>query len=74
MYWLGDIRYGVIASGLLTANPRIWAAGDVTDGPQFVYVAAAQGSRAAASALASAGRTLDYAALPRVVFTSLPYV
>jgi len=53
-----------------TANARIWAAGDVTGGPQFVYVAAAQGSRAAANALAGAGRTVDYAALPRVTFTS----
>jgi mercuric reductase len=53
-----------------TANPRIWAAGDVTGGPQFVYVAAAQGSRAAANALTGAGRTVDYAALPRVTFTS----
>jgi mercuric reductase len=53
-----------------TANPRIWAAGDVTGGPQFVYVAAAQGSRAAANALGDAGRTVDYAALPRVTFTS----
>ena len=53
-----------------TANPRIWAAGDVTSGPQFVYVAAAQGSRAAANALQNAGRTLDYTALPRVTFTS----
>ena len=39
-----------------TANPRIWAAGDVTGGPQFVYVAAAQGSAAAANALSDAGR------------------
>ena len=53
-----------------TANPRIWAAGDVTGSPQFVYVAAAQGSRAAANALAGVGRTVDYAALPRVTFTS----
>ncbi len=53
-----------------TANPRIWAAGDVTGGPQFVYTAAAQGSRAAANALHNAGRTMDYAALPRVTFTS----
>jgi mercuric reductase len=53
-----------------TANPRIWAAGDVTGGPQFVYVAAAQGSAAAANALHGAGRTLDYTALPRVTFTS----
>ena len=37
-----------------TANPRIWAAGDVTGGPQFVYVAA-QGSPAAANALQDAG-------------------
>jgi mercuric reductase len=53
-----------------TANPRIWAAGDVTGGPQFVYVAAAQGSAVAANALQNAGRTLDYTALPRVTFTS----
>jgi mercuric reductase len=53
-----------------TANPRIWAAGDVTGGPQFVYVAAAQGAAAAANALAGAGRAVDYAALPRVTFTS----
>jgi mercuric reductase len=53
-----------------TANPRIWAAGDVTGGPQFVYVAAAQGTRAAANALFSAERTVDYAALPRITFTS----
>jgi len=53
-----------------TANPRIWAAGDVTGGPQFVYVAAAQGSRAAANALFSPERAVDYTALPRVTFTS----
>jgi mercuric reductase len=53
-----------------TANPRIWAAGDVTGGPQFVYVAAAQGSAAGANALSDAGRAADYAALPKVTFTS----
>jgi mercuric reductase len=53
-----------------TTNERIWAAGDVTGGPQFVYVAAAQGTLAADNALAGAGRTLDYTALPRVTFTS----
>ena len=47
-----------------------WAAGDVTGGPQFVYVAAAQGSAAAANALFPAERAVDYAALPRVMFTS----
>jgi mercuric reductase len=53
-----------------TANPRIWAAGDVTGGPQFVYVAAAQGSAAAGNALLHAERVVDYAAVPRVTFTS----
>lgn len=37
-----------------TANAQIWAAGDVTGVPQFVYVAA-QGSPAAANALQDAG-------------------
>ncbi|WP_055469053.1 mercury(II) reductase [Streptomyces ardesiacus] len=53
-----------------TTNERIWAAGDVAGGPQFVYVAAAQGTLAADNALADAKRTLDYTALPRVTFTS----
>ena len=55
---------------LHTSHPRIWAAGDVTGAPQFVYVAAAQGSLVADNALSGAGRTLDYTALPRVIFTS----
>lgn len=53
-----------------TSSPRIWAAGDVTGGPPYVYTAAAQGSAAAANALAGTDRRVDYAALPRVTFTS----
>jgi mercuric reductase len=53
-----------------TASPRIWAAGDVTGGPPYVYTAAAQGAAAAANALFHAGRTVDYTALPRITFTS----
>ncbi|WP_033309259.1 mercury(II) reductase [Streptomyces iakyrus] len=53
-----------------TTNERIWAAGDVAGGPQFVYVAAAQGTLVADNAFTGAGRTLDYTALPRVTFTS----
>ncbi|WP_435057744.1 mercury(II) reductase [Streptomyces sp. bgisy060] len=53
-----------------TTNERIWAAGDVAGGPQFVYVAAAQGTLVADNALGDAERTLDYTALPRVTFTS----
>ncbi len=55
---------------LRTTNPRIWAAGDVTGSPQFVYLAAAQGSLAADDAIGGVGRELDLRALPRVTFTS----
>lgn len=55
---------------LRTTNPRVFAAGDVTPAPQFVYVAAAMGAAAAENALGNGDRTLDYAALPRVTFTS----
>ncbi|ACC43905.1 MULTISPECIES: mercury(II) reductase [Mycobacteriaceae] len=55
---------------LRSTTARIWAAGDVTGGPQFVYVAAAQGTLVADNAFGRAARTLDYTALPRVVFTS----
>jgi mercuric reductase len=52
-----------------TSNPAVWAAGDVAGGPQFVYVAAAQGTVAADNAIAAAGRRMDYAGLPSVIFT-----
>lgn len=55
---------------LRTDNPRIWAAGDVTGHPQFVYVAGAHGTLVADNAFDDAGRTLDYHHLPRVTFTS----
>ncbi|MDA8369954.1 MAG: mercury(II) reductase [Nocardiopsaceae bacterium] len=54
---------------LRTAHPRIWAAGDVTGHPQFVYVAGAHGAVVADNALDGADRVLDYRHLPRVVFT-----
>jgi mercuric reductase len=44
---------------LRTHNEGIWAAGDVTGGPQFIYIAAAQGSQVADNALRGAQRTLD---------------
>src|SRR5439155_13768026 len=55
---------------LRTTNPRMWAAGDVTLSPQFVYVAAYEGKLAAENALRGAGRTLDFMALPAVIFTN----
>lgn len=51
-----------------TSNPRVFAAGDVTGGPQYVYVAAAQGRLAAANAF-GATDTVDYTGLPAVMFT-----
>lgn len=64
-------REQVLTDGQLrTDNPRIWAAGDVTGGPQFVYVAGAHGNVVADNAFDTAGRTLDYTHLPRVTFTS----
>jgi mercuric reductase len=52
-----------------TTNARVYAAGDCTPSPQFVYVAAAQGAAAARNALTDGDERLDYRALPRVTFT-----
>ncbi|MGH2805610.1 MAG: dihydrolipoyl dehydrogenase family protein, partial [Thermoleophilaceae bacterium] len=52
-----------------TSVPSIWAAGDVTSQPQFVYVAAAGGAAAAENALGAGGERLGFAALPRIIFT-----
>jgi mercuric reductase len=60
----------VVGSQLRTANPRIWAAGDVTGHPQFVYVAGVQGTIVVDNAFDAAGRHVDYRALPRVTFTT----
>lgn len=53
---------------LQTSVPHIYAAGDCTDQPQFVYVAAAAGSRAAQN-MTGGDVTLDLRSMPRVVFT-----
>jgi len=66
-----DERGGIVLDDTMrTTNPNVFAAGDVTGAPQFVYVAAAQGTLAATNALTPAGRRMDYAALPRVTFTT----
>ncbi len=64
---LGEV---VVDEGLRTTNPRIWAAGDVTGAPQFVYVAGAHGTLVVDNAFGDAGRTIDYTHLPRVTFTT----
>ncbi|MGH2658589.1 MAG: mercury(II) reductase [Actinomycetota bacterium] len=60
----------VVDEHLRTSNPKVFAAGDCTPSPQFVYVSAYQGSLAAENALDGASRTVDLRALPRVTFTS----
>lgn len=58
----------VIDSGMRTSAPYIYAAGDCTDQPQFVYVAAAAGTRAAIN-MTGGDAALDLTAMPAVVFT-----
>jgi mercuric reductase len=52
-----------------TTNPRVFAAGDVSGAPQYVYVAAQTGHAAAAGALGDP-TTVDYRGLPGVTFTT----
>ena len=58
----------VVDQAQRTSNPRIWAAGDVSGAPQYVYVAAATGRVAAANALGE-DRRVDWTAMPQVTFT-----
>jgi mercuric reductase len=55
---------------LRTSNPAIFAAGDVTGGPGYVYVAAAAGRIAAENALTGKQLELDLSVVPNVTFTS----
>lgn len=58
----------VVDPGMRTNAPHVYAAGDCTNQPQFVYVAAAAGSRAAIN-MTGGEAALDLAAMPAVVFT-----
>ena len=51
-----------------SSQSHSYAAGDCTDQPQFVYVAAAAGTRAAIN-MTGGNATLDLSAMPAVVFT-----
>lgn len=58
----------VVDSSMRTSAPDIYAAGDCTDQPQFVYVAAAAGARAGVN-MTGGEAVLDLSAMPVVVFT-----
>ncbi|TAM00382.1 MAG: mercury(II) reductase [Paraburkholderia sp.] len=63
-------EHGAIAidTGMRTNAPDIYAAGDCTNQPQFVYVAAAAGTRAAINMTGGDAR-LNLDTMPAVVFT-----
>ncbi|MDP2813610.1 MAG: mercury(II) reductase [Erysipelotrichaceae bacterium] len=52
-----------------TSNPDIYAAGDVTLNPQFVYVAAYMGRLAAENAIGEKKLSLDLTVVPSVIFS-----
>jgi mercuric reductase len=58
----------IVDAHMRTGAPHIYAAGDCTDQPQFVYVAAAAGTRAAIN-MTGGDAALDLTAMPAVVFT-----
>ncbi len=58
----------LIDDHMRTSAAHIYAAGDCTDQPQYVYVAAAAGTRAAIN-MTGGDAALDLSAMPAVVFT-----
>lgn len=65
---LNDHGAITVDADMHTSAPSIYAAGDCTDQPQFVYVAAAAGTRAAINMTGGNAR-LDLSTMPAVVFT-----
>lgn len=65
-----DRGHIIVDTSQRTSNRSVWAAGDVTTSPQFVYVAATSGRLAARNALTGSDARIDYTGLPHVVFTS----
>lgn len=53
-----------------TSNEKIYAAGDVTLGPQFVYLAAYEGGIVADNAIGELNKKLDLSVVPGVTFTN----
>lgn len=76
---LNEKGYVQVDATMRTSNPNVYAAGDVTGGPGYVYVAAAGGRVAAENAMKSlspAGtpsvdpREFDLSVVPNVTFTA----
>ncbi|WP_047982409.1 mercury(II) reductase [Ornithinibacillus contaminans] len=54
----------------MTSNEKIYAAGDITLGPQFVYVAAYEGGIVADNAIGRLNKKVDLSVVPGVTFTN----
>ena len=59
----------IVGDDMATTRPGVYAAGDVTDRDQFVYMAAYGAKLAARNAVLGGGERYDNAAMPWVVFT-----
>lgn len=73
---IGNIGLQLTRSGHIQVNEKmetnlrhIYAAGDVTNTPAYVYTAAYEGKIAVENAFAGSEKQTDYASLPWVVFT-----
>lgn len=66
---LGGRGEVLVDETLRTANPFVYAAGDVTGQDMFVYVAAYTGGLAAENALNGTGTAADTGYIPRITFT-----
>lgn len=65
-----DAHGGIVVDACMrTANPKVWAAGDVTGRDQFVYMAAYGAKLAARNAMAGEARSYDNTTMPWVVFS-----
>lgn len=64
-----DRGHIAVDSYLRTSHPDIYAVGDVTSLPAYVYTAAYEGSLAVQNAFSLPKQSMDFTALPWVVFT-----
>ncbi|WP_421379695.1 mercury(II) reductase [Bacillus salacetis] len=67
---VGERKEILINDYAKTSNEKIYAAGDVTLGPQFVYVAAYEGGLVADNAIGGLNKKLDLTVVPGVTFTN----
>lgn len=67
---IGDHGEVIVDDHLRTTNASVYAAGDVTMGPQFVYVAAHEGWVVAENAVGGSNQEVDLSVVPAVTFTT----